>query len=48
VRQDIPKGGESRVIDLKGEKRSIRTIEFWYDDKGFMNGKADVTVMGKK
>jgi hypothetical protein len=44
VRENIPKGGESRDIDLHGGKRSIRTIEFWYDTKGMLNGKADVTV----
>lgn len=48
VRQNIPQGGESRVIDLKGGSRSIRKIEFWYDTKGFLNGKADVTIFGKK
>jgi hypothetical protein len=49
VRQDIPKGGESRAIDLKGAgTRSLRKIEFWYDTKGFLSGKADVTVFGQK
>ena len=49
IRQNIAKGGESRVIDLKGVgKRSIRRIDFWYDTKGFLNGKADVTVFGMK
>jgi hypothetical protein len=48
VRQNIPKGGESRVIDLKGGKRKLRSIEFWYDTKGFLNGKADVTLFGMK
>jgi hypothetical protein len=49
VRQNIPQGGESRVIDLKGiGKRSVRRIDFWYDTKGFLKGKADVTVFGKK
>jgi hypothetical protein len=49
VRQSIPKGGESRAIDLKGSgTRSIRKIEFWYDTKGFLKGKADVTVLGQK
>ena len=48
VRQKIPQGGESRPIDLKGiGKRKIRTIEFWYDAKGFLTGKADVTVFGE-
>lgn len=49
VRQNIPKGGESRVIDLRGVgKRSIRKIAFWYDTKGLLNGQADVTVFGMK
>ena len=49
VRQNIPQGGESRVIDLKGiGQRSIRRIDFWYDTKGFLKGKADVTVFGMK
>jgi hypothetical protein len=49
IRQNIPKGGESRVIDLKGVgKRSLRRIDFWYDTKGLLNGKADVTVFGMK
>jgi hypothetical protein len=49
VRQNIPKGGESRVIDLRGAgKRSIRKIEFWYETKGILNGKADVTLFGMK
>jgi hypothetical protein len=48
VRQEIPKGGESRVIDLRGGKRKLKSVEFWYKDKGFMNGKADVTLFGIK
>jgi hypothetical protein len=49
VRQNIPQGGESRQIDLLGAgKRRIRRIEFWYDTKGFLKGKADVTVFGMK
>lgn len=48
VRDNIPRGGESRVIDLNGGKRSIRKIEFWYETKGILNGKADVTVFGMK
>jgi hypothetical protein len=49
VRQSIPKGGESRAIDLRGAgKRSLRKIEFWYETKGIVNGQADVTVFGMK
>ncbi|MCD0472088.1 hypothetical protein [Flavobacterium sp. JAS] len=48
TRFNIPKGGESRVIDLKGGKRKLKSIEFWYDTQGFLNGKADVTVFAMK
>lgn len=49
VKQNIPKGGESRVIELKGVgTRHIRRIDFWYETKGLLNGRADVTVFGKK
>lgn len=48
VRYNIPKGGESRVIDLKGGKRKLKAIEFWYNTKGFIEGKADVILMGLK
>lgn len=48
IRQNIAQGGESRVIDLQGGKRSIRKIEFWYDTKGVLKGKAEVTVVGMK
>jgi len=48
VRYNIPQGGESRVIDLRGGKRKLRSVEFWYDTKGFLRGKADVTLFGMK
>jgi hypothetical protein len=49
IRQNIPQGGESRVIDLKGVgQRSLRRVDFWYDTKGFLSGKADVTLFGMK
>jgi hypothetical protein len=48
VRNEIPKDGESRVIDLKGGKRKLRSVEFWFDTKGILNGKAEVTLYGQK
>jgi hypothetical protein len=49
VRENIKQGGESRAIDLRGVgKRSIRKIDFWYDTKGVLRGRADVTVFGQK
>lgn len=31
LRNVIPAGGESRVIDVEGRDRVIRSVEFWYD-----------------
>jgi hypothetical protein len=47
VRENIARGGETREIDLQGGKRSIRTIEFWYDTKGLLNGRAEVIAYGR-
>jgi hypothetical protein len=48
LRFNIPQGGESRIIDLKGASRKLKSVEFWYDTKGFLNGQADVTLFGQK
>jgi hypothetical protein len=49
VRENIKKGGESRVIDLRGAgQRSLRRVDFWYDTAGVFQGKADVTFFGQK
>jgi hypothetical protein len=48
TRSEIPNGGESREIDLKGGKRKIRNVQFWFDTKGILNGKAEVTLFGLK
>ena len=48
TRFTIPEGGESRVIDLKGGRRKLKSIEFWYDTVGILRGRADVTLFGLK
>lgn len=48
LRYNIPKGGESRIVDLRGGKRKLKSVEFWYDTKGILNGRADVTLFGMK
>ena len=45
ARHNIPQGGESPPINLRGGTRSIRRVEFWYDTKGM--GTADVTLFGR-
>lgn len=33
IRDRIPSGGRTRVIDLPGERRRIRNVEFWYSQE---------------
>ncbi len=48
IRQNIPSGGESRVIDLNGRDRYINHVSFWYDTKGgVLNDKAVVELWGR-
>ena len=51
--QDVPlrnrfaQGSESRVIDLVGGLRHLSKIEFWYETKGFLHGRSEVSVYGR-
>jgi hypothetical protein len=47
VKENLAAGAETRVIDLHGGKRSIRTIEFWYETKGNKGDKAEVVAFGQ-
>lgn len=47
LREVIPAGGESRVIDVEGGDRTIRRIEFRYDAQSLGGKKAVVKVFGK-
>jgi hypothetical protein len=48
LRQNFSQGSWSRVIDLPGNNRRIKKIEFVYDTKNAGRGKARVAVWGKK
>jgi hypothetical protein len=48
LRSAIPQGGESRIIDLKGGKRKIKSVEFWYNTKVIRQGRANLTLFGIK
>jgi len=41
------RGAESRVIDLKGNKRIIKSITLWYDSKGFSRRRATFHIFGR-
>ncbi|WP_299217023.1 DUF2541 family protein [uncultured Aquimarina sp.] len=47
VRKKIKKGGATRLIDLKGNKRIIRDITFFYDTKNLSRNRAKIHVFGK-
>ncbi len=47
LRHQFSKKSDSRVIDLKGGKRVIKEIIFWYDTKNVSRRKAQVTVFGR-
>jgi hypothetical protein len=48
LRELIPAGGQSRVVDLNGAERIITRISFWYDTaKPSGRGRALIKVYGK-
>ena len=48
LRNTIRAGGESRVIDIDGADRVIRSIDFWYDTASIGRGqRATVRVLGR-
>ena len=48
LRDTIGANGESRVIDIDGKDRVIRSIEFWYDAQSLgRGGQATVRVLGR-
>ena len=48
MRNTIPAGGESRAIDLEGNERVIRSVEFWYDANTVRGRRAQVRVFGMR
>ena len=47
LRATIPAGGETRVIDLRGGERVIRSVEFWYDARTIRGRRAVVRVWAR-
>ena len=47
LRAVIPAGGESRVIDVVGKDRVIRSVEFTYDAQTLRGKKAHIRLFGK-
>ena len=47
LREVIPAGGKSRVIDVEGGDRTIKAIDFVYDAQALRGGTAVVRVFGR-
>lgn len=48
LRHNFKKGSASRVIDIRGGKRLIKHIKFFYDTKNIAPTKARIHVFGKR
>ncbi|MFK7786702.1 MAG: hypothetical protein AB8B56_16405 [Crocinitomicaceae bacterium] len=48
LRHNFKKGSTSRLIDLKGGKRLIKNIRFFYDTKNLAQKKAKMTVLARR
>jgi len=48
LRNRFRQNSPSRIIDLKGKKRIIKDITFWYDTKNCSGKRAIVNVFGKR
>jgi hypothetical protein len=46
VREEIPAGGQTKPLDLKGERRAIRQIETVYRSRPSLRGRATVCIDG--
>ncbi|HUJ24321.1 MAG TPA: hypothetical protein VLX58_22450 [Bryobacteraceae bacterium] len=46
IRSRIPRGGETRIIDLPGGSRVIRSVEFWYARASGRPEKPKVRLFG--
>ena len=46
VRMQVPAGSQTRDIDLKGERRAIKSIELTYRSRPSFKGRATVCVIG--
>jgi hypothetical protein len=48
LRDLIPAGGETRVIELQGDDRVIRSVDFWYEAKSVGRRGAVVRLFGRR
>jgi hypothetical protein len=47
IRERIPAGGQTRVIDLPGARRIIESVEFWYARANWREDRPMVRLWGR-
>jgi hypothetical protein len=47
IRERIPAGGQTRVIDLPGARRIIESVEFWYSKANWRENRPMVRLWGR-
>jgi hypothetical protein len=47
IRQRIPGGGQTRVIDLPGDRRVIESVEIWYAKANWRENRPLVRLWGR-
>jgi hypothetical protein len=48
IRDRIPAGGQTRVIDLPGARRIIESVEFWYAKANWRENRPMVRLWGRR
>ncbi len=48
IRGRIPAGGQTRVIDLRGQRRVIESVEFWYGKANWRENRPMVRLWGRR
>ena len=48
IKNFIPAGGETRVMDLEGGDRVIKKVDFFYQSNAMTSKKAKVVLYGKR
>jgi hypothetical protein len=46
IRKVIPNGGQTRAIDLPGDRRIIESVEFWYSRASISSRKPKIRLFG--
>jgi hypothetical protein len=47
IRNRIPAGGKTRVIDLRGNDRIIQSVEFWYSKANYSSRRPRLRLYGR-